>query len=576
MEKSTEQNRGLELAREGRLEEAEAIFQRVLKSDPNDPESLYFFGVLAARRSDPEQAESFLKRAIDVRPDWAKAWNNLGAALNAQGKLEEALVACSEAVRFDPEAAENQYNYGLALHASGHLQDALEALQIATTTNPGFADAFSNMGAVLKDLSRHTESESAYRRAAEISPNHAEAHSNLSMALRRLRRYEEAVIESERAIELKPDIAAFYSNRANLLRVRGQITEAEQACRRSIELDPAHTEAYLILAGLKLIEKGDPVMASMLSLAQSSSLTLAHQVNIHFALAKALESQQDFDTAFDHFNAANRLRRSIINYDDGDRESTVRRIMSVFDRELLQRAVDSGNESDAPIFILGMPRSGTTLVEQILASHSEVEAGGELDTLYQIATSTGYPEAFSQMPLEELRSIGASYILNCGFSATRHFTDKMPENFLYIGLIKLILPRAKIIHCRRTPADTCLSCYSQKFGSGNLLYSYDLQELGLEYRRYQRIMAHWEKVMPGTTYNLDYEDLINDQEGETRRMLDYCGLPFEEACLQFSKTKRIVDTASASQVRKGLYSTSVGRWKQYEKYLEPLLAVLDE
>jgi hypothetical protein len=299
-------------------------------------------------------------------------------------------------------------------------------------------------------------------------------------------------------------------------------------------------------------------------------------VNLQFALGKAFEGQEDFDAAFHHYSTGNKLQRSMLDYSDAEREVTAQHIMTVFDRELLDQSTDTGCQSDAPIFVLGMPRSGTTLTEQILASHSAVEAGGELKTLRSLASGVGFPMAFLATDSVDLKAAGEAYLAATGLSDKGRFTDKMPENYLLIGLIRLILPNARIINCRRTPADTCISCYCIKFGAGSILYSYDLQEIGLEYRRYQRVMEHWEDVMPGAIYNLNYEDLINDQEGETRRLLDYCDLPFESACLQFSKTKRIVDTASASQVRKGLYRTSAGRWKQYEKHIEPLLAVLDE
>jgi tetratricopeptide (TPR) repeat protein len=547
----------------------------LLEADPGDPESLYFFGVLAARRSDPESAESYLRRAVDARPGWAKAWNNLGAALNSQGKSDAALAACGEAVRLDPEVADSQYNFGLALHACGRMEDAVEAFRKATFINPDFTEAFCNLGSVLNDMSRYVDSETAYRRAIEINPEQAEAYSNLGVSLRQQGRYADAEEVSRRAIELKPDVSIFYSKLAYLLQIKGEFTDAETACQRSIELDPTNTKAYRMLVGMKKIGVDDPLVDSLLSLAQMDSLTLDQQVNLHFALGKVFDGQQEFDTAFHHFSTGNRLQRSVLDYSDAEREVTAQHIMTVIDRELLGQSAGEGCPSDAPIFVLGMPRSGTTLTEQILASHSAVEAGGELKMLRILATSIDFPMIFLHPDSVDLRAAGEAYLAATGLSQNGRFTDKMPENYLLIGLIRLILPEARIINCRRTAADTCLSCYCINFGKGNLLYSYDLEELGMEYQRYQRVMAHWENMMPGTIYNLDYENLIDDQEGETRRLLDYCGLPFEEACLQFSKTKRIVDTASASQVRKDLYSTSAGRWKQYETHLEPLLTVLD-
>lgn len=608
MAPSADHKRGLELAEAGRLEEAETLFRRLLKADPVDPQALHFFGILAAQKSNPEAAESYLRRAIDAQPGWAGAWNSLGAVLLSWGKFEAALAACGEAIGLDPAEVEYQYNFGLALYACGRLEDAAATLKKVTVAAPAAAEAFGSLGAVLKDLSRNADCEAACRRAIEIDPTHAEAcndlgvalrrqgrnadaersyrraieivplyaeaHNNLGIVLRRQGRYADAEGAFRRAIELNPDIAAFYANLANLLRISGEFAEAKTAYRRAIDLEPTNTEAYRMLAGLEPIEADDPLMARMRSLARNKALPPNRQINLQFALAKALEDQKDFDAAFRHLNAGNQLQRSLLTYDDAERDATVRQIMAVFDRKLLAQNAGGGCPSDAPIFVLGMPRSGTTLIEQILASHSAVEAGGELSTLRGLAAGSGFPEAFAHADPGDLRAAGETYLAETGLSQSKRFTDKLPENFLRIGLIRLILPQARIIHCRRDPVDTCLSCFCQKFGEGSQPFSYDLRELGLEYRRYERVMEHWEKVAPGTVYEVRYEDLIDDQEGETRRLLAYCDLPFEDACLRFFETTRIVETASASQVRQRLYRSAAGRWKRYEAHLEPLLAVL--
>jgi Flp pilus assembly protein TadD len=608
MEASVDHATGLALASAGRLDEAEAIFQRLLDADPADPEALHFFGVLSGQRSDPEAAESYLRRAIDARPGWAKPWNSLGAVLHSQGKNEAALTACREAVRHDPAAGDCQYNLGLALYLCGRTEAAAESLYRASVAESAAAEAFDSLGRVVKNLLRRAQSEAArrraneicshyagayndrgvalrregryadaetnYRRAIELVPLYAEAHNNLGIALRRQGRYADAEAAFRRAIELAPDVASFHGNLANLLRILGEFADAEAAYRRSIELDPTHTEPYRMLAGLTPIGADDPLMARMQSLAGTGSLLPERQINLHFALGKALETQKDFDAAFHHWSAGGRLQRSILKYDDAVREAAAQRIMAVFNRQFLERNAGGGCPSSAPIFVLGMPRSGTTLIEQILASPSAVEAGGELGTLQRLAAGSGFPDAFADADPEGLRALGEAYIAETGLSLSERFTDKLPENFLRIGLIHLILPNARIVHCRRDPVDTCLSCYCQKFRGVSQPYSYDLHELGLEYRRYERLMEHWGKMSPGTVHEIRYEELIDDQEGETRRLLAYCDLPFEDACLRFFETARVVETASANQVRQNLYRTATGRWKQYEAHLEPLLAVL--
>jgi tetratricopeptide (TPR) repeat protein len=570
----TNHHRGLELARTGHLDEAEAIFRRILDADPTDAEALHFFGVLLARQNQPAEAERHLRQALAARPGWAKAWNSLGAVLQGQGRLEAALAACEGAVRFDPQWIEALFNLGVVLHSLGRLPEAADALRKAVGAEPEFADAFSNLAAVFTDMSLDGESEAAALRAIELEPDHAGAHNNLGNALRRLGRSVEAKAAYRRATELAPRTGLFHGNLANMLRARGELAEAEAEHRCAVDLDPTHTVSYRMLAESKSIEAGDPLFARMVEQLGSDATAPAGKIDLHFALATVFENQEDYDRAFGHWKVGNRLKRSSIDYDDAAREAAIQNIMDVFNEELLGRYAGQGSDSEAPIFVLGMPRSGTTLVEQILASHSQVEAGGELTVLRRLARQARYPEAFANSEPVNLKGLGESYLAAARPLGGPHFTDKTPENFLHIGLIRLALPNARIIHCRRDPVDTCLSCYRCLFVRGRQGFAYDLRELGLEYLRYARLMAHWRMVAPGNIHELQYEDLIADQEGETRRLLAFCGLPFEDACLRFDETERMVETASAYQVRQKIYRGAAERWKHYEKHLGPLLEVL--
>lgn len=575
MTAETEHLRGLELASAGRIDEAEAVFRQLLEVDPSDAEALHFFGVLSFRRSRPVDAERHFRAALEARPGWAKAWHSLGGALQAQGKLEDAASACEKAVELDPDAAEFHYSLGLVFHALRRLPEAAEALRRATGAAPEFADGFSALGAVLRDMSLDIDAEAACQRAIEIDPGHAEAHNNLGNVRRRLGRPADAEAAYRRAIELRPDTGLFHGNLANLLRTQGKRAEAEAAYRRAVELDPAHTEAYRMLADQASITAGDPLFARMQEQLRADDLPLDRKMDLHFAMAKALEDQADYDAAFDHWQTGNRLKRSTLSYDDAVQEAEADRIIAVFDEELLSRHSGRGSPSDAPIFILGMPRSGTTLVEQILASHSQVTAGGELTALRRLAHETDYPQAIAGYGAAELAGLGVAYLNRARPADSRHFTDKLPDNFYRIGLIRVILPNARIVHCRRDPVDTCLACYRRHFTRGNLGFAYDLRELGLAYNRYLRLMDHWRTVAPGAFHELHYEDMIADQEGETRRLLEFCGLPFEDACLRFHETERTVQTASADQVRQKIYDSAVKRWKHYERHLAPLLEILN-
>ena len=570
----TDYHRGLELARTGRLDEAEAIFRRILDADPSDADALHFFGILSARQDQPAEAERHIRRALAARPDWAKAWNSLGAVLQRLGRLEEALAACEEAVRLDPRSTEALFNLGAVLHALGRLPEAADALRKAVGVEPEFADAFSHLAVVFADMSLDKDSEAAALRAIELDPNHAEAHNNLGNALRRLGRAEAAEAAYRRAIGVAPRIGLFHGNLANMLRARGALAEAEAEHRRAVDLDPTHTDSYRMLAESKSIEAGGPLFAQMVEQLGSDATAPAGKIDLHFSLAAVFEHQEDYDQAFAHWEAGNSLKRSMIDYDDAAREAAIQNIMDVFSEELPGRYADRGCASDAPIFVLGMPRSGTTLVEQILASHSQVEAGGELATLRRLARLAGYPEAFADPETADLRRFGENYLAAARPVGGPRFTDKMPDNFLRIGLIRLAFPNARIIHCGRDPVDTCLSCYRRLFVRGRQGFSYDLRELGLEYLRYARLMAHWRMVVPGAMHELRYEDLIADQEGETRRLLSFCGLAFEDACLRYHETERTVETASANQVRQKIYRSAAGRWRHYEKHLGPLLEIL--
>ncbi len=574
MTAATDHHRGLELARTGRLDEAEAIFRRILDADPSDAEACHFFGVLSARRNQPAAAERHFRRALAARPGWAKAWHSLGAVLQTQGQLEAALAACEESVRLDPESGESLFNLGLTLNSLDRPREAAEALRKAIGANPGFADAYSHLAGVLSKMSLDGESEAAALRAIEIDPNHAEAHNNLGNALRRLGRVVAAEAAYRRAIGIESRTGLFHGNLANLLRARGKLAEAEAEHRRAVDLDPAHTDSYRMLAESTSIGADDPLFARMVEQLGSNATTPARRIDLHFALAAVFENQEDFDQAFGHWEAGNRLKRSMISYDDAVREAAIQNIMDVFNEELPARDADLGCTSDAPIFVLGMPRSGTTLVEQILASHSQVQAGGELTLLRRLARQARYPEAFAAPEPVDLKGLGESYLAAAQPLGSPHFTDKMPDNFLRIGLIRLALPNARIIHCRRDPVDTCLSCFRRLFARGGQGFAYDLRELGLEYLRYARLMAHWRTVAPGAIHELQYEDLIADQAGETRRLLAFCGLPFEDACLRFHETEGTVETASANQVRQKIYRSAAKRWRHYEKHLGPLLEVL--
>ncbi len=339
-------------------------------------------------------------------------------------------------------------------------------------------------------------------------------------------------------------------------------------------------------ADLKTFARDDADLAALEALAAAGNrLAPAKRVFVHFALGKALDDIGEHDRAFGHFRLGNALKRREVQYDESAHQLGFRRLIEQYHHAPLQGIAAAGDPSPLPIFVVGMPRSGSTLVEQILASHRQVHAAGELQNLSRVIAAAAnsksepipIPSCVTQPDAEGLRQIGQAYLASLPPLAAgkRRITDKLPTNFLHVGLIRLILPNARIIHTLRDPVDTCLSCYSKLFSHG-VPFSFDLEELGADYRQYHELMAHWRSVLPpGAMCEVRYEDVVDDLEGQARRLLDYCGLPWDASCLTFHKTERPIATASQVQVRRPVYRSSLSRWRRYEAHLKPLLVEIE-
>jgi tetratricopeptide (TPR) repeat protein len=396
-----------------------------------------------------------------------------------------------------------------------------------------------------------------------------------------------------RALSLQPDFADAYNNLGNALKELGHLAEAEEAYFQALRLDPNVAGVYLNLADSRKFYSGDPILADMETLAGSAdSLSSDDRMQINFALGKAHADLGDYTRSFQHLLAGNAAKRARLAYDERAVLGLFDRIEHVFTPELIKGKCGGGDPSAAPIFILGMPRSGTTLVEQIIASHPIVHGAGELQIFNDVVQSlqggdgNPYPDFVPALDSNGLGQIGAHYIARLRELVTRHgavvdigrvarITDKMPSNYFFAGLIHLALPNAKIIHCVRDPIDTCVSCFSKLF-SAEQDHTYDLAELGRYYARYQRLMSHWRRVLPAAAFlDVRYEDVVADLEGQARRLTDYCDLPWDERCLSFHNTGRPVRTASAAQVRKPIYTSAIGRWRAYGDALAPLLSALN-
>jgi tetratricopeptide (TPR) repeat protein len=521
-------------------------------------------------------------------PDNAEAHYNLGTAFKDLGRLNDAVASYRRAVALKPDFALAHYNLGNTLRELGQLDAAVENYQHALKIKPDSAAMLNNLGATLKDLGRLDRAIESYQRALEIEPNYIKALSNLGDALRDSGQFESALACYRRALEIDPKCEKVMLGISELYVIRGEIKEAEVEIQKALKINPDNLDARFIMANFRKIQAGDENFVALLAAEEkvrNSQVSMPYQqiVSLHFALGKCFDDMGDYDRAFPHFIEGCKLKRATFKYDAVGMTQSFSDTIRVFDKSTIARLRGGGSLSKVPIFVLGMPRSGTTLTEQIIASHPEVYGAGELHDLLTITQrdvdgARGFPNNILALDQASLAKWADDYVAGLRQRApdARHITDKMPDNFWVIGLIHVMLPNAKIIHVKRNPVDTCLSCFTKLFG-GSMKHTYDLAELGQYYVDYVRLMEHWRNVLPaGAFLDVQYEDIVADQETQARRLIDFCGLEWSDACIDFHKHKRSVGTASMSQVRRPIYSSSVERWRPYEKYLGPLLDALGD
>lgn len=599
----------------GRLAEAEELYRAILTAEPRHADSLHLLGLIAYEDGRYDMAVEFIgqavllqegnffyhynlgnafraqrraddavaqyERALALKPDCAEAHNNLGVILNEQGKRDDAVAHYERALALNPDSADAHNNLGNGLAAQGRTADAMAHYERALVLNPGHANAHNNLGIALAAQGRIADAITHYERALVLNPEYADAHNNLGVVLADKGKFSDAMTHYGRVLAINPDHAAVHNNLGNLFKEQGKFDDAMAHYGRAIAIRPDYAEAHLNRAEIKTFHTGDSELAALEALAGREDLPENKALQIHFALAKALDDSGDYVRAFEHLREGNALKRRQINYDEADVLGLFRRISTVFDAGLFDRFRGEGDPSPVPVFVLGMPRSGSTLIEQILASHPQIHGAGELTDLETVAGSVAdggdqavpYPECVPALDGAALRQLGQSYLARLPAPANGkvRIVDKLPLNFLRVGLIRLILPNARIIHTVRHPVDTCVSCYSRLFASG-LDFTYDLAELGRYYRCYIELMAHWRSVLPpGAMLDVSYEDVVDDLEGQARRLIDYCGLSWDDCCISFHKTSRPVKTASAVQVRQPLFRSSLQRWRKYEAGLGPLL-----
>ncbi len=578
-------NRAQTLRDLGRPLEAVEGFAKAAALRPGDAETILMLGVALKEVRKLPEALGALDRALALEPGSAEGHGFRGAVLRDLGRYEEALAALDRALALNPNFAEAWNNRGAVLRDLARPGDALAAFHRALVLKPDSADILNNCGSALKALDRPEEALALYDRALVVKPGFAAALVNRATALQRLGRAEEALQSCARALALQPDLAVAHYNQGIILAELGRLEEARVSIEQALRLDPASVNAYFGLTFVKRMQADDPHIAAMEALAGTSRpLPPADRARLHFALAKALEDSGDRERSFRRLLEANAMQRMLTPYDEAATLAGLRSIETALGADFLRRHAGAGDPSSAPVFIVGMPRSGTSLVEQVLASHAQVFGAGELDDFEREAEKLRLSPSRESLGADlaalveqgRARELGARYsarLASLAPAATK-ITDKMPSNFRLVGLIHLALPNARVIAVRRNPVDTCLSCFSNLF-AGALPWAYDLAELGRYYRAYEFLMAHWRAALPERVMiEVRYEDLVADLEGQSRRLLAHCGLEWDPRCLNYYARPRPVRTASLAQVRQPVHSDSVERWRAHEGRLGPLLREL--
>ena len=564
---------------------------------------------------DPRAAAAQAREILSVDPHQGDALRLLAAALRRMGDNEEAgqvEVAAIKASSYNPILVE-----ALQSLTAGHLHEAEQLLQPYLANHPNDAAAVRMLAEIASRVGALNDSERLLRHALRLAPSYSAARLRLSKLLYQQNRlseslavldelisndpdndaargakaatlsrtgdYQQAVSLYEQLIDKAPDKAAIWLSYGHLLSTVGRIPDSVAAYRHSIALDPGSGEAWWSLANLKIVMFDDDDIAAMTNALDNRETSSTARLQLHFALGKANEDRKDYEQSFVQYSAANALRRETLNYDPDAAARYVRRTAAVFCDSLFETTRGSGNPLHAPIFVIGMPRAGSTLIEQILASHSQVEGTSELPYMPNIVRRLelerpdgDYPELVAELGRDQLRAIGDEYLRSAAMHRKTdkpYFIDKLPNNWLNIGLIHMILPNARIIDARRHPLGCCFSNFKQHFASGQL-FSYSLGDLGRYYADYVDLLAHFDDVLPGKIFRVLHESMVEDSEGEVRRLLDYLGLPFEESCLRFYENDRAVRTPSAGQVRLPINRQGVDQWKAFEPWLEPLKQAL--
>jgi tetratricopeptide (TPR) repeat protein len=602
----------------GKIPEAIASCRRALALESDYAEAHYNLGNALKDERKLDEAIACFRRAVEIKSDFAEAYSNLGVACREQRNLEEAMSCCRRAVELQPGFVEAHVNLGVALKDLGKLEESAASYRQALRLKPDHAEAHNNLGVILRELSQLDEAAAQYRRALELKPNFAGAHNNLGAIFKEQRKLEQAIACYRRALELQPDFAGAHNNLGIALRSQGKAEEAVECYRRALELEPGFAEARANL-GRDLQERGDfqgaedyfraalkqngrlafahydlaallggklpeEDLAALRHLLEEKELTGSQRMMLHFGLAHVLDARGEYDAAAENSIIANALalqewKTSGQANDVESHGGFIDRIMAEFTPEFFARVAGFGVASERPVFVVGLPRSGTSLVEQILSSHSHVFGAGELNLAreaFAAATAGGMKPGtqLASLDRQSIPQLAQRHLEELGRrnADALRVVDKMPDNYFYLGFLAAQFPRARFIHCRRDLRDVAVSCWMTNFRE--IRWANDPGHIAARFGDYLRLMEHWRKSLPVPLLEVVYEETVTDLEAAARRLVSWCGLEWEPKCLEFHLANRPVRTASAVQVRQPVSGKSVGRWKHYERSLAGLLSAI--
>lgn len=614
-----EWTKAAQLIKESKFEDAHTVLGELLQREPQNPRILFALGQVSKALGQLDKAQDFMEQALQLAPNEADWYSQLGDLLSSQGKLEASIKFYQQAVDLKPDHIQALNNIAVAQSRLGQVEASIRSYRQVLQLDPDYLISLNNLASLLFSLERFYEAVKPLQRLVQLRPNDPSlklklgialakagqgreavsflreietSHPNdpavvhaLSFALKEDKKDKEALQYAVKAADLDPENAEAQRFAAYLLTTQGQFEEAEERLERSLVRNPNSGRAWYTRIHIKRCTEGDrPKIPQLEALVSNPNIRTDERASALYALGKLHNDLEEWDQAFARIKEANELLPS--TWDKQNFEDLINALMTVFsDASIFEEKRKCANPSSRPIFVLGMARSGTSLVEQILCSHPAIGGAGELrqmDILAHelprlIGTSTPYPQCIAELTPQVATPQSKRYVqelLSFG-SSTDYTVDKMPANYRHLGLIAILFPNAHIIHCRRDPMAVCVSCYFQAFQRSGQHYAKHLDTLGHYYKHYTRMMNHWRKVLPIAMLEIDYESLVQNKEMESKRLIEFCGLDWDEQCLDFHKTDRTVRTASSWQVRQPIYTTAMAHWKHYESYLDPLKKAME-